>query len=173
MQKHLYEFQFGFGNNCSTTHVLMDITDKVRNAHDKRLYIYGVRGVANDQIKFFIYNRTQYSNVNSTDQDLYPITHGVPQCQCSVFGPLLFLIFINDLQNSVKNSIVYHFVDDTNLLFTNKPFKKINKLVNQDLALIVKWLRATKTTTTSLLMPFILTRVVILLFNLGSPAVPI
>ena len=42
MQKHLYEFQFGFRNNCYTKHVLMEITEKVRDASDKRLFICGV-----------------------------------------------------------------------------------------------------------------------------------
>ena len=62
------------------------------------------------------------------------VSHGVPQG--SVLGPLLFIIFINDLNKSVKNSKVRHFADDTNLLLTEKSLKKINKQVNQDLALI-------------------------------------
>ena len=59
-----------------------------------------------------------------------------------VLGLLLFLIFINDLLDSVKSSTVYHFADDTNLLYANKSLKKINKLVNHNIVLIAKWLRA-------------------------------
>lgn len=53
-----------------------------------------------------------------------------------VLGPLLFLIFINDLYNSAKKSTAYHLADDTNLLYTNNSLEKINKLVKIDIALI-------------------------------------
>ena len=66
--------------------------------------------------------------------------------QGSVLGPLLFIIFVNDLHVSIKNSKVYYFADDTNLLLINKSLKKINKLINHDLSLLVQWLILNKIT---------------------------
>ena len=87
-------------------------------------------------------DRKQYTSLTGKDSNSQEITHGVPQG--SVLGPLLFIIFINDLNLSVTSSKVHHFSDDTNLLLINKLLKKINSLINHDLALLVQWLRANK-----------------------------
>ena len=71
-----------------------------------------------------------------------PLAHDVPQG--SVLGPLLFLIYINDFHKVIKHSKVHHFADDTNLLYSNKSLKKINKHINHDLKLTVQWLRANR-----------------------------
>jgi len=47
--------------------------------------------------------------------------------QGSKVGPLLFLIYINDMKNSVKNSILHHFADDTNFLCSDANEKQIKK----------------------------------------------
>ena len=58
----------------------------------------------------------------------------------SVLGPLLFLIFINDLNISIKNSETFHFADDTCLLNIKDLIKKINKVVYKDLKFLIQWL---------------------------------
>lgn len=60
-------------------------------------------------IESFLYNRTQYVTVNDNDSDPHPVTSGVPQG--SVLAPLLFLIYINDLTDSISSSIRL-FADD-------------------------------------------------------------
>ena len=68
--------------------------------------------------------------------------HGVPQG--SVLGPLLFLIYLNDLHKAIKYSTAYHFADDTNLININSSPKKMQKKINIDLKLLYQWLLANK-----------------------------
>ena len=70
------------------------------------------------------------------------INCGVPQG--SVLGPLLFSLYINDLNEAIKFCKVHHFADDTNLLYLSKSIKNLNRLVNIDLKWLVNWLNANK-----------------------------
>ena len=75
---------------------------------------YGIRGIANDWFNSYLKNRKQYVSINGYESKIANINFGVPQG--SVLGPLLFLIYINDLNKTIKYSKTRHFADDTNLL---------------------------------------------------------
>ena len=104
----------------------------------KKLEHYGVRGIANSWFKSYLSDRSQYTTVNGFNSEQKSIKYGVPQG--SVLGPLLFLIYINDLHQAIKYSAVHHFADDTNLLTTGLCIKKIQVQVNHDLKCLSNWL---------------------------------
>ena len=81
---------------------------------------YGIRGSANQLIKSF-WNRRQYVSVNGTSSDIKLITNGV--VQGSTLGPILFLLYINDLYNST-NCLPRLFIDDTCLVLHNRTMNK-------------------------------------------------
>ena len=167
--KCIYNMQFGFRKKHSTNDALMSITEKIKSAvknkdiavgvfvdlqkafdtvnHNillKKLEHYGIRGLANELLKSYLSNREQYVSIDGFESCTLKIEHGVPQG--SVLGPLLFLIYINDLHKCIKNSDTFHFADDTNLLHILKKHNgryKVRKF-NVDLKALMHWLLANK-----------------------------
>ena len=107
-----------------------------------KLEHYGIHSLANEWFRSYLSNRKQYVSVNGHESSLASVLYGVPQG--SVLGPLLFLIYINGLNQTIKFCKVHHFADDTNLLHFNKSVAKLNKLVNQDMKILTVWLNANK-----------------------------
>ena len=66
--------------------------------------------------------------------------------QGSILGPLLFLLYINDLNLAIKHCKAHHFADDTNLLYTDNSINKLNKFLNKDLHNLTNCLNANKIT---------------------------
>jgi hypothetical protein len=151
----LYEFQFGFRANHSTTYALIEIMDNIYSwleegyyvagiyfdlskAFDTvdhsillhKLYYNGVRGTAFNWFKDYLSNRKQYTCVGNVNSSLSDIVCGVPQG--SVLGPLLFLLYINDIANASSITKPRIFADDTYLFVRvrDKNFMQLNTSCN-------------------------------------------
>ena len=114
-------------------------------SHDillEKLEHYGIRGISNDWFRSYLSDRSQFVSINGFNSDYKTIKYRVPQG--SVLGPLLFLIFINDLNIVIKHSETFHFADDTCLFNIKDPVKQRNKVVNKDLNFLFQWLNANK-----------------------------
>ena len=110
-----------------------------------KLKHYGVRGVTNKWFQSYLQNRKQYVSIDGTESDNRIVHHGVPQG--SVLGPLLFLLYINDLHQCIRHSRTRHFADDTNLLHilkSNASNRNKAKRLNLDLKSLNNWLLANK-----------------------------
>ena len=91
----------------------------------KKLDFYGIRGVSNQWVTSYLTNRKQCIKFKNCSSKFQYVICGVPQG--SILGPLLFLIYINDMHQAINNSSTYHFSDDTYLKFSSKCEKELRK----------------------------------------------
>ena len=128
LEKHniLYRYQFGFRKGHSIEQAIFEITDTLKQAMDKKLvtcgvfldfsktfdtvnhniplsklYHYGIRGITFNWFENYLHNHTQFVKIGNIQSSPETITCGIPQG--STLGPLLFLLYINDLPNCSKN----------------------------------------------------------------------
>jgi hypothetical protein len=163
----IYCRQYGFRKSHSTIQALINIVERIRQCIDKghaavgvfvdltkafdtvdhsillsKLSHYGVRGITNCWFKSYLASRSQFVSISNCKSELKTILHGVPQG--SVLGPLLFLLYINDLHEAIKFSEVNLFADDTTLFQFGASLKSLSDNVNTDLSLLSDWLNANK-----------------------------
>jgi len=121
--------------------VFVDLSKAFDTLNHKILLIklnhYGIRGVALDWFKSYLTNRYQYVEYNGVKSNPLGIICGVPQG--SVLGPVLFLLYINDLVNATNSLELILFADDTNLFMSDASLDRLITTVNSDLTRLANW----------------------------------
>ena len=165
--KILSDSQFGFRKRHSTTHALLTFIDKVAHAIDDfthtigvfldfskafdtidhnillyKLSHYGIRGRALEWFRNYLSHRKQFVNINGHDSQSKLISCGVPQG--SLLGPLLFILYINDLQNSSHILSFICFADDSNVFFSHRDPNTLLNVMNRELNRVQSWIHANK-----------------------------
>ena len=107
-----------------------------------KLNNYGIRGIPLQLIKSYLSNRYQLTSVNSYEFDPSCIISGVPQG--SILGPLLFLIYVNDIPNSSKLLNFILFADDTNIVYSHKDKHLLFNILNIELVKVSNWFKLNK-----------------------------
>ena len=107
-----------------------------------KLEKYGIRGLPLQLLESYLNNRLQFRVVNNTKSKFNCVTCGIQQG--STLGPLLFLLYINDMRNLISNFDTKLFANDTVFTLTNSCPKLLNKNVNSKLVKIDEWLKVNK-----------------------------
>jgi len=161
-----YADQFGFQSKKSTTDAIIRFTDDCYDIlnekkslisiyldfskafdtidHDllcNKLESYGIRGSVNRWFRSYLTSRQQYVQINSIKSHNKQIGCGVPQG--SVLGPLLFLIYINDMHKCTRLKLI-HFADDTTAYMSHDNINVLATTINAELVNIDNWVCANK-----------------------------
>ncbi len=139
----MYNAQFGFRTDHSTEYASLELIDKIIVEMDKmntpvnifldlskaldtldhkilldKFEHYGVNGISHRLIESYLKNRKQYVEIDGSNSDMLSLTTGVPQG--SILGPVLFIIYINDIAQASKLFDIIMYADDTTLSTTLK-----------------------------------------------------
>ena len=165
--KWRHQYQFGFRKNHSTSLALVTLLESITSALDNlefsicilidfrkafdtvehsillnKLHHYGIRGTALQWFNSYLTNRYQYVNYNNTTSNMKQIVCGVPQG--SILGPLLFLLYINDISSVSNVFFSVLFADDAKLLYSSNNLQELSATVYNELSNIMQWLNANR-----------------------------
>lgn len=165
--KLLSNCQHGFRKNRSTESALLNFTSNVYKCLEEKLNVIGIfldlskafdsllhnilldklknmgiRGIPLQLFTSYLENRKQIVFCNEIDSEMRNIYKGVPHG--SVLGPILFLIYINDIIQSSSSFQYVLFADDTNILLADKDINSLHSTLTIELPRIVKWVNDNK-----------------------------
>ena len=125
----------------------MPAIDRLKNTFDtvdhkillKKLNHYGIRGIAQSWFHNYLKNRKQCVQINNVKSNINSIDMGVPQG--SVLGPILFLLYINDIPNVISNESVKTilFADDTCIYLSGKNANDLKELATNTMYELQEW----------------------------------
>ena len=160
--KIIFRSQYGFRSGHSCEHALLEAQHRLNIALDKnqiavlllidfskafdmvdhgillsKLEHYGVRGNILSWFRSYLINRRQYVHVNNHESAVQTLQYGVPQG--SILGPLLFILYINDMPQVSKLANYIFYADDANIIITADNYDDLRSNVNTVLQKINNW----------------------------------
>ena len=140
--------------------VFLDLKKAFDTVHHEillsKLNLYDINGIAHQWLQSYLEDRTQMCSINGLLSGSCSLSCGVPQG--TIFGPLLFLLYITDLPNCLSNCEHRMYADNTHLTYTSNNIHNIQTSLNEDLENVHNWLRANKLTLNMTKTEFMLIR---------------